>query len=145
MNKAEAKVRIEKLRQEVDYHRHLYHVLDKQEISDSALDSLKHELYLLEQEWPELITADSPTQRVAGRPVVGFKKVKHLKPVISIEDAFSMDEVEEWQTRNEKFINEKINGYFGELKMDGLSIVLVYENGRLHLELRVAMVKWVKK
>ncbi len=131
MNKAEAKVRIEKLRQEVDYHRHLYHVLDKQEISDSALDSLKHELYLLEQEWPELITADSPTQRVAGRPVVGFKKVKHLKPVISIEDAFSMDEVEEWQTRNEKFINEKINGYFGELKMDGLSIVLVYENGRL--------------
>ncbi|MFC1802076.1 NAD-dependent DNA ligase LigA, partial [Patescibacteria group bacterium] len=69
--------RIKKLRETIDYHRHLYHVLDKQEISDEALDSLKDELYKLERKYPELVTPDSPTQRVAGEPLKEFKKIKH--------------------------------------------------------------------
>src|SRR3989344_4555509 len=131
MTKSEAKIRIGKLRQEIDHHRYLYHVLDKQEISEAALDSLKHELYKLEQQFPDVVTADSPTQRVAGQPLRGFKKVTHSQPVISIEDAFSADEVKEWQERNGKILKEPITGYFGELKMDGLSIVLTYKNGLL--------------
>src|SRR3989339_645451 len=102
MRKKEAQERMKKLKETIQYHRYLYHVLDKQEISEAALDSLKHELYLLEQQFPDLVTADSPTQRVAGQPLRGFKKVTHSQPVISIEDAFSADEVKEWQERNGK-------------------------------------------
>ena len=126
MTKAEAQKRIIKLRGEINYHRHLYHVLDKQEISDAALDSLKHELHKLEQLYPELITPDSPTQRVAGAPAKEFKKVKHIKPVISIEDAFSLDEVKEWQERNVKLLKKNINDYYAVLKMDGLAVVLTF-------------------
>ncbi|MEK7497125.1 MAG: NAD-dependent DNA ligase LigA [Patescibacteria group bacterium] len=131
MNKSETKIRIKKLRDEINHHRYLYHVLDKPVISDSALDSLKHELYKLEQEYPEFITADSPTQRVGGEPAPDFKKVKHLQPIISIEDAFDLEEITDWQTRNEKILGAKILGYFGELKMDGLSMVLTYQDGQL--------------
>ena len=75
MSKEEVKKRIAKLREEINHHRYLYHVLDRQEISDAALDSLKHELYKLEQQYPDLITPDSPTQRVGGKPLKEFKKV----------------------------------------------------------------------
>ena len=129
MIKQEAKVRIQKLRTEINHHRYLYHVLDKQEISDAALDSLKHELVKLEKEWPELITPDSPSQRVGGKALAGFKKVKHPRPILSIEDAFNFTEVAEWQQRNVKLIGQNIKGYFGELKMDGLAMVLTYEQG----------------
>lgn len=129
MTKSEAKQRIVKLRAEINRHRYLYHVLDKPEISDAALDSLKHELVRLEQEFPEFVAPDSPTQRVGGEPLKEFKKVKHERPVISIEDAFSLDEVEEWQTRNEKALGERVRGYYGELKLDGLAMVLTYEGG----------------
>lgn len=128
--KADAKLRIAKLTAEINRHRFAYHVLDKPEISDSALDSLKHELYKLEQQFPDLVTQDSPTQRVAGAPLKEFKKVKHAKPVISIEDAFGLGEVSDWEVRNQKFLGEPIQGYFGELKMDGLAMVLTYEGGR---------------
>lgn len=131
MNRLEAKERIVKLKAEINHHRYLYHVLDKQEISEAALDSLKHELWQLEQAWPDLITADSPTQRVAGKPLAGFNKVKHSKPILSIEDAFLLAEIQDWQERNEKILGEKVNGYFGELKMDGLAMVLTYERGLL--------------
>lgn len=131
MTKAEAKVRLVKLRQEINHHRYLYHVLDKQEISDAALDSLKHELVQLEQQYPELVTPDSPSQRVAGKPLDKFRKVRHRYQILSIEDAFSMEEVHDWQERNEKLLGEKIRGYFGELKMDGLAMVLTYERGSL--------------
>lgn len=131
MKLSEARARVTKLRAEVNRHRYLYHVLDKQEISDAALDSLKHELALLEQQFPELITPDSPTQRVGGQAIKGFKKVTHSRPVLSIEDAFSLPEVESWQARNEKLLGERAAGYFAELKMDGLAMVLTYENGLL--------------
>lgn len=88
MTKKQAKKRIEKLKKEINYHRYLYHVLDRQEISDSALDSLKHELSEIEKEFPDLITSDSPTQRVAGAILDKFKKVKHRLPMLSLNDAF---------------------------------------------------------
>ncbi|MEK7584154.1 MAG: NAD-dependent DNA ligase LigA, partial [Patescibacteria group bacterium] len=131
MNKVQAAERIGKLRKEIDRYRYLYHVLDRQEISDAALDSLKHELWKLEQQFPALITPDSPTQRVGGRPLDKFKKVSHSAPVLSLEDVFSHDELSEWQERNEKLLRDSIKGYYCELKFDGLSVVLTYENGLL--------------
>jgi len=129
MNYQEAKKRIAKLREEINRHRYLYHVFDRQEISDSALDSLKKELFDLEQKFPSLITADSPTQRVGGKPLAKFKKVTHSQPVLSLFDAFSLDDLIDWQERNEKIIKEKIKSYYTELKFDGLTVVLTYENG----------------
>ena len=85
MEKQQAHERIEKLRDLINYHRHLYHVLDKQEISDQASDSLKKELFDLEQQFPDLITPDSPTQRVGGKPLKGFKKVKHFQKMLSLD------------------------------------------------------------
>ena len=107
MGKKEAEIRIKKLRETINHHRYLYHVLDKQEISDSALDSLKKELADLEQQFPELISADSPTQRVGGEALKEFKKVRHLQKMLSFNDAFSKDDMEEWQQRFTKLLPEK--------------------------------------
>ena len=135
MTKQQAKIRIEKLKKVINYHRYLYHVLDKQEISPEALDSLKKELFDLEQKFPELITADSPTQRVGGEPQKKFKKIKHRVPMLSISDAFSEKDVRDWLERNQKLLTRKeiseIN-FYCEPKLDGLAIELVYdENGIL--------------
>lgn len=127
----EAKQRIEKLKDEINHHRYLYHVLDRQEISDAALDSLKHELYLLEQKYPEFITPDSPTQRVGGRPLKEFKKVRHKVPMLSLNDAFSEEELRQWEERLKRFILREKFDYFAELKLDGFAISLVYKNGLL--------------
>jgi DNA ligase (NAD+) len=129
MTKAEAQARARKLRAEINHHRYLYHVLDRQEISDAALDSLKHELSSLEREFPDLITPDSPTQRVGGKALAKFAKVRHPRPILSIDDAFSQAEVEAWDQRNQKLLREPVKGYYGELKMDGLAMVLTYEHG----------------
>lgn len=131
MNKEQAKQRIEKLRKEINHHRYLYHVLDTQEISDAALDSLKHELYELEQEYPELITPDSPTQRVSGKPLEKFKKVNHRVRMLSLEDIFNYNELESWQGRIQRVVPGRKPDYFCEIKMDGLAVSLIYENGRL--------------
>ena len=132
MAKQEAKERIEKLKREINYHRYLYHVLDKQEISDAALDSLKHELDELEREYPEFVTPDSPTQRVGGEPLDKFKKFHHLASMLSFNDAFSQQEMKDWQKRNERIVkNYDKNGYYCELKIDGLAIELVYKDGML--------------
>ncbi|NOQ68203.1 NAD-dependent DNA ligase LigA, partial [Patescibacteria group bacterium] len=137
MNKSEVKIRINKLKKEINHHRYLYHVLDKQEISDAALDSLKHELYELELQYPEFITADSPTQRVGGKPLDKFEKVKHKVRQWSFNDAFEKEEIIDFKKRVKKFLIE--NGekkdifldYTCELKIDGLHVVLEYENGIL--------------
>ena len=97
MTKQQTKQRIEKLKKLINHHRYLYHVLNRQEISDAALDSLKHELYKLELKYPEFITPDSPTQRVAGSVLEGFAKVRHEVPMISLEDIFSEEELKDWQ------------------------------------------------
>src|SRR5438132_6875850 len=92
----DAQERIEKLRKTIEHHRYLYHVLDKEEVSPEALDSLKNELVKLEQEYPELITPDSPTQRVAGEPLKQFKKVVHKVPQWSFNDAFTEDDMRDF-------------------------------------------------
>ncbi len=133
MNKQAVKQRIEKLKKEIDRHRYLYHVLDRQEISDAALDSLKHELDQLERQYPEFITLDSPTQRVGGKPLDAFTKVRHTAPMLSLNDVFSKEEVSDWEKRITKLVPPGLDlDYFGEIKMDGLAIALVYRNGLLH-------------
>ena len=89
MTKEEVRERIEKLKREIERCRHAYHVLDKSLISDSALDTLKKELFNLETAYPEFVTSDSPTQRVGGAPLKAFKKVSHEAPMLSFNDAFS--------------------------------------------------------
>jgi DNA ligase (NAD+) len=129
MTETEAKNRINKLIKEINHHRHLYHVLDKQEISDGALDSLKRELDQLEKQFPKLKKIDSPSQRVSGRPLDKFVKVKHSQKVLSLADAFSRSDIEDWQIRNEKILKTNIKDYFTELKLDGLTVVLTYKDG----------------
>ncbi len=131
MEKGEAKKRIDSLKKTINHYRYLYHVLDRQEISDSALDSLKHELYRLEQQFPEFITADSPTQRVAGVPQKQFKKIEHEIPMLSLEDIFSEEELQDWEDYLKRLEPSSRFEYFVELKIDGFAISLVYENGLL--------------
>src|SRR3989344_922563 len=97
--------RIKKLRAEIDRHRYLYHVLDKPEISDAALDSLKHELEQLEQQFPEFITPNSPTQRVGGQPLPEFKQIAHSSPMLSLQDVFTSEELKQWDKRNKKIVS----------------------------------------
>lgn len=145
MDKKDIKDRIEKLRREINHHRYLYHVLDKQEISDGALDSLKNELYKLEMENPEFITSDSPTQRVGGEVLDKFEKVIHSSPMMSLFDAFSEQDMVDWERRLIKLLSSEhpdiameleksgpsIFDFYCELKMDGLAVSLIYENGVL--------------
>ncbi|MBI2056014.1 MAG: NAD-dependent DNA ligase LigA [Candidatus Sungbacteria bacterium] len=132
MNQNEAKERISKLKKEINHHRYLYHVLDRQEISDAALDSLKHELETLEKEYPKFITPDSPTRRIGGEPLPGFKKVRHDSRMLSLNDAFSEEEISEWEKRIKKLAgSDETIDYFAELKIDGFAISLIYENSLL--------------
>ena len=153
MDRQQAKKRIEKLRSEIEKYRYAYHALDKSLISDAALDSLKNELEKLEREYPELITPDSPTQRVAGEPLAKFNKVRHASAMRSLYDAFSPDDMRDWEKRLEKILNLTPTlplirgggknsppceggvrgGYYAELKMDGLAVALVYESGKFVL------------
>lgn len=128
MTKAQAKVRVKKLREEVNHHRYLYHVKDTQEISDAALDSLKKELADLESIYPDLITSDSPTQRVGGKPLAGFTEVPHSTRMLSLQDAFSLTDLQTWEERNQKIVPGAYE-YFVELKIDGLAIALTYQDG----------------
>ncbi len=130
MVKSEAKLRVEKLREAINKYRYSYHVLDKSEISDEALDALKKELFDLEEQFPDLITSDSPTQRVAGKPLAEFKKVKHEIKMISLNDAFSEQDMKDWLQRLENYLGGTIgHEFYCDLKMDGLAVELVYENG----------------
>lgn len=135
MKEQEARQRIDKLRAEINRHNYLYHVLDKPEISDGALDSLKNELVKLEQQFPQFITPDSPTQRVSGSPLAKFEKVAHSSPMISLYDAFSETDMRSWEERNMKILQDKHRSstlqYYAELKMDGLAMSLMYHNGVL--------------
>ena len=129
MDQITAKKRIDKLIKEIQHHRYLYHVLDKQEISDAALDSLKRELAELEEKFPSLLRVDSPTQRVGGVPLGKFVKVRHSTKILSLVDAFNSQDLYDWQERNEKLLRQKIKGYYAELKLDGLTVVLTYKDG----------------
>jgi DNA ligase (NAD+) len=134
MNKQAAKDRIAKLAKLINRYRYAYHALDKPEISDEALDSLKKELFDLEAHYPELITPDSPTQRVAGKPLAKFIKYAHASPMLSFNDAFSVQDMNDWLDRIKRLLSaDEIAqiDFFCEPKLDGLAIELVYENGML--------------
>ncbi len=130
------KERAEKLRDLLEKHRYLYHVLDKPEISDEAYDSLFKELETLEEEHPELVTPDSPTQRVGGEPLKEFSKVTHAKQQWSFDDVFDFDELKKWEEKVKNFMkkagveNEKLE-YCCELKIDGLKVIMTYKDGQL--------------
>lgn len=132
MEKSEAEARIKKLRELINDYRYHYHVLDESTMSEAAADSLKHELSLLEAEFPDLITPDSPTQRVAGRALDKFIKVRHERRMISLADVFSEDEVREWLERNRKLDAAVAESeFFTDIKMDGLACALKYRDGVL--------------
>lgn len=127
--------RLETLRKAIEKYRYEYHVLDKASISEEALDSLKHELVQIETEYPELITPDSPSQRVAGKPLPEFTKVQHKVPQWSFNDAFSPEEMMEFDARVKRFLAQegvtKSPTYTVEHKIDGLKVVLEYKKGIL--------------
>jgi DNA ligase (NAD+) len=132
MKQEEAHQRIEKLRQLIDQYRYEYHVLDRLSVSEDALDSLKKELFDLEQQYPDLITSDSPTQRVAGKPLEGFVKVQHPGRMLSLNDAFTEEDLVAWRDRLQNALGESYaDAFYCDLKMDGLAIELRYEQGIL--------------
>ena len=132
-----AQKRIELLKKEITHHRYLYHVADTQEISEGALDSLKKELADLEQDFPELVTSDSPTQRVGGEALPYFQKVEHVTRMTSLTDAFGDEDMYAWEERMRNFARTEgvvlldVPEYFAEMKMDGLAVALHYEKGVL--------------
>lgn len=133
---ADAKKRIEQLKKTINHHRELYHVYDKQEISEAALDSLKKELVDLETEFPQFLTPDSPSQRVAGKPSPEFAKIEHKVAQWSFNDAFTEDDIRAFDERVRRDLAKKIGKtvsptYTCELKIDGIKIVLEYQDGLL--------------
>lgn len=131
LNKSEVTRRIQQLREVINEYRYSYHVLDESTMSEAAADSLKHELSQLEEQYPELITPDSPTQRVAGKALDKFTKVTHRTPMISLQDVFGRDEVEAWVGRMTRILPEVTDEYLCDIKMDGLACSLIYEDGLL--------------
>ncbi|MBD3300435.1 MAG: NAD-dependent DNA ligase LigA, partial [Candidatus Moranbacteria bacterium] len=137
MDKKTAKQRIIKLREEIEKHRYLYHVLNKPEITDEVYTSLRHELYELEKKYPEFKIKGSPSERIGGKVLKKFEKVEHKVPQWSLDDAFSPDDLRDWENKNlrilkKKYPDQKIRlNYFVEPKIDGLHIVLTYKKGVL--------------
>ena len=133
MAKASGKVKkeVEELREKIRLHEYLYHIADEPEISDAAFDKLMNRLKELEAEHPELVTPDSPTVRVGGAPREGFTTVKHVRPMLSLDNAFGYDALRDWDRRVREGTGRLVNEYIAEHKFDGLSISLQYEDGVL--------------
>jgi len=123
----QAAKRAEELREEIRHHEHQYYVMDSPEISDAAFDKLMNELKRIESEHAELATPDSPTQRVGGKPAEGFQKVRHSRPMLSLDNAYSEEELRDWDRRVHELAGNLPVEYTGELKLDGLSLALHYE------------------
>src|ERR1700682_4622610 len=133
MDKKDKKIdkKIEALREKIRHHEYRYYVLDDPEISDADFDKMMNELKRFEAEHPELITPDSPTQRVGGKPREGFVKAKHSSPMLSLDNAYSEDELRDWERRVHELTGRTDLEYMCELKLDGMSLALVYSDGRL--------------
>lgn len=133
MTEKEVFNRIESLKEEINNHRYNYHVNDLESLSPAALDSLKLELFRLENDYPQYISPDSPTQRVEGKPLAKFAKVVHSEPMISLYDAFTEADIYDWEKRNRNYLPSLSSDitYYSELKLDGLAASLHYENGQL--------------
>ena len=123
--------KIDSLRERLRHHEYRYYVVDDPEISDADFDQLMNELKKLEAEHPDLITPDSPTQRVGGKPREGFVKVQHSSPMLSLDNAYAEDELRNWERRVHELSGRKDIEYVCELKLDGMSLAVVYENGQL--------------
>jgi len=123
--------KIEALREKIRHHEYRYYVLDDPEISDADFDKLMNELKRLEAENPKLVTPDSPTQRVGGKPREGFVKAKHSSPMLSLDNAYTEEELRDWERRVHELTGRNDIEYFCELKLDGMSLALVYSDGRL--------------
>ncbi len=123
--------KIESLREKIRHHEYLYYVLDHPEISDAEFDELMQQLKDLEADHPELITADSPTQRVGGKPREGFVKVAHSSPMLSLDNTYNEEELRAWERRVHELSGRTDVDYVCELKLDGMSLALIYEEGRL--------------
>jgi DNA ligase (NAD+) len=123
--------KIESLREKIRHHEYLYYVLDHPEISDAEFDKLMRELKDLEGEHPGLITADSPTQRVGGKPREGFVKVPHSSPMLSLDNTYNEEELRDWERRVHELTGRTDVDYVCELKLDGMSLALIYEDGKL--------------
>ncbi len=132
-NMAEVKQRINKLRELINYHNYRYYVLDSPEISDAEYDELMRELKQLEEAHHELITPDSPTQRVGAAPVEGFGVVEHPQPLLSLANAFSDEELEAWYRRASNLLGGRKTNFVCELKIDGLAVALTYVKGLLEV------------
>jgi len=129
---ADIKKKIEKLREQINFHAHRYYDLDDPLIADSEYDQLFKELLTLEELHPELVTPDSPTQRVGGSPLAEFKTVRHTRPMLSLENAFNETELLEFEERLQRFLKSPVPlSYMAEPKLDGLAVELVYKNGLL--------------
>ena len=122
---------IEKLREEIRHHDELYYVNDSPEISDREYDALLEQLQQLEQAHPELITPDSPTQRVGGRPAEGFPEVVHSRQMLSLDNSYNIDELRAFDERCRRLAEGRTLDYVAELKIDGLSLSLQYAGGLL--------------
>ena len=131
LDRQAAEQRIVKLRDLINDYRYHYHVLDESIMSEAAADSLKHELSQLEEQFPELITPDSPTQRVAGKALSKFAKVQHQTRMISLQDVFDRAEVVAWIQRMKKVRQDITEEFLCDIKMDGLACALIYEDGVL--------------
>ncbi len=131
MTQVQPKERIEQLRRLINDYRYHYHVLNESTMSEAAADSLKHELSGLEEQYPELVTPDSPTQRVAGVALEKFQKVTHRVPMISLNDVFNREEVEAWVKRMDKILPGAKHEFICDIKMDGLACALLYQDGVL--------------
>jgi DNA ligase (NAD+) len=127
----DAEKKIESLREKIRHHEYLYYVLDNPELSDLEFDKLMQQLKDLETEHPSLITPDSPTQRVGGKPREGFVKVPHSSPMLSLDNTYNEDELRDWERRVHELTGRKDVDYVCELKLDGMSLALIYEDGRL--------------
>ncbi len=123
--------KIESLREKIRHHEYLYYVLDQPELTDAEFDKLMNELKKLEAEHPDLVTPDSPTQRVGGKPREGFVKAKHSSPMLSLDNAYSEEELRDWERRVHELSGRTDVEYMCELKLDGMSLALVYTDGRL--------------
>jgi len=123
--------KMEALRDKIRHHEYLYYVLDQPEIGDAEFDQLMQQLKGLEAEHPELLTADSPTQRVGGKPREGFVKVPHSSPMLSLDNTYNEDELRNWERRVHELSGRSDVDYVCELKLDGMSLALIYEDGKL--------------
>src|SRR2546426_11188324 len=126
----EAQVRAEELRSQINYHNVLYHEKDAPEISDAEYDELMRRLRAIEAHFPELITPESPTQRVSGAPVETFTVVQHREPMLSLANAFGFGQLQAWHKRAANLAGTDRFEMVCEPKIDGLAVALVYENGR---------------